>query len=102
VLRGDGFAVEMVSDGLAARERLAARSYDVVLSDLRMPGLDGAALHAWLAEAQPELAARVVFVTGDRLGGGTEAMLAATGQPVLTKPFAPAEVRRVVRVVAGS
>lgn len=102
VLRGDGFAVETVSDGLAARERLGTRSYDVVLSDLRMPGLDGAELHAWLAEAQPALAARVVFITGDRLGIGAEAMLAATGQPVLTKPFAPAEVRRVVRVVAGA
>jgi two-component system NtrC family sensor kinase len=102
VLRGDGFAVETVADGLAARERLGTRSYDVVLSDLRMPGLDGAELHAWLAEAQPALAARVVFITGDRLGTGAEAMLAATGQPVLTKPFAPAEVRRVVRVVAGA
>jgi two-component system NtrC family sensor kinase len=67
-----------------------------------MPGLDGAALHAWLREARPELAARVAFVTGDRLGAAAEASLAATGQPVLAKPFSPAEVRRVVRGLAGA
>lgn len=102
ILRGDGYVVETVSDGLAARERLANREFDVVVSDLRMPGLDGAALHAWLAEARPRLADRVVFVTGDRLGTGADALLAATGRPVLAKPFAPAEVRRVVRGVAGA
>ncbi len=102
ILRGDGFVVETAADGAAARERLAARSFDIVLSDLRMPGLDGAALHAWLTEARPALAARVVFVTGDRLGAGAEALLAATGRPVLAKPFSPAEVRRVVRTVAGT
>jgi two-component system NtrC family sensor kinase len=101
ILSGDGFAVDTVSDGQAARERLQVRGYDVVLSDLRMPGIDGAALHAWLAEAQPALAERLVFVTGDRLGTGADALLAATGRPVLAKPFAPAEVRRVVRAVAG-
>lgn len=101
ILRGDGFVVDTVSDGQAAKQRLADRGFDVVLSDLRMPGIDGAALHAWLAETRPELAARVVFVTGDRLGTGADALLAATGRPVLAKPFAPAEVRRVVRAVAG-
>jgi CheY-like chemotaxis protein len=57
ILRGDGFEVDSVHSGAAALERLRARDYDVILCDLRMPDMDGAALFRWLTRERPLLAA---------------------------------------------
>lgn len=101
ILRADGMLVETASDGAGAQTMLAEREVDLILTDLRMPGVDGMALHRWLAETRPELARRVVFVTGDRISTAIDIALRETGLPVLAKPFTPADVRRVVRAVGG-
>lgn len=101
ILRADGLLVETASDGAGAQAMLAGREVDLIVTDLRMPGVDGLALHRWLAEARPELAKRVVFVTGDRISTAIDIALRETGRPVLAKPFTPADVRRVVREVVG-
>lgn len=101
ILRADGIAVETASDGAGAQALLAEREVDLILTDLRMPGVDGMALHRWLVETRPALARRVVFVTGDRISTAIDIALRETGRPVLAKPFAPADVRRVVRTVMG-
>jgi PAS domain S-box-containing protein len=101
ILRADGIAVETASDGAGAQAILDTHDVDLILTDLRMPGVDGMALHRWLVETRPELAKRVVFVTGDRISTAIDIALRDTGRPVLAKPFAPADVRRVVREVVG-
>ena len=101
ILRADGMLVETASDGAGAQAMLGEREVDLILTDLRMPGVDGMALHRWLVETRPELARRVVFVTGDRISTSIDIALRETGRPVLAKPFAPADVRRVVREVVG-
>lgn len=62
-----GAAVEEAGDGLEALERIAAMNgeVDVLLADLRMPRMDGVALHRELRERYPPLADRVVFLSGD-------------------------------------
>ena len=67
-LRRDGFTVEVVSSGRMALARLESRSFDLVVSDLRMPDLDGPALLLALRQRHPELARRLVLITGDALG----------------------------------
>ena len=96
VLQADGFVVDVVASGREARTRLETREFDAILCDLRMPDVDGPALHSWLLEARPTLASRVLFVTGDTLGPSARRFLAAAGQPVLEKPFLPADLRRAV------
>ena len=59
---------------------------DVIVSDVRMPGLDGEQLLAHLRDSYPELAGRVVFITGDAISGGA-GKLESEGIPVLLKPF---------------
>ena len=91
-LQQRGHTVHTAAEGEAALRLLAADAYDVVLSDLRMPGLDGESL---LRRMRAEgIAGRVVFMTGDPSGAG--ALLAQPGIELLRKPMKLEDVVRVV------
>lgn len=91
----EGYRCEIAIGGAAARDRLAAgASYDLVVSDLRMPDMDGPQLHAWMLQHRPDLVDRLAFATGDTLGAGAATFLDQARRPVLEKPFTPEAVRR--------
>lgn len=96
MLQGQGLRCQIALDGAKAQALLRSRDYDVILCDLRMPVMDGRALHAWLAEHRPALCNRLAFITGDTLGQGQGGALAQLGRPILEKPFVSAEVRSLV------
>jgi DNA-binding NtrC family response regulator len=62
LLRAAGYEVEAIGDGDSAVRRLAAGGFDVVVSDISMPGLDGIALLRSLREKELDLP--VILVTG--------------------------------------
>lgn len=102
ILKADGHRVATAACGREALERMSTEPYDVVLTDLRMPDLDGQALYREIERRWPEKAARLVFITGDTLSPALLALAAGSGRPVIEKPFLPPEVRRVIaEVVAG-
>lgn len=68
----------------------------MILTDIRMPDLDGRALYREIEWRWPERAAQVVFVSGDTLSSALRAFAEESGRPVIEKPFLPSEVRRVV------
>ncbi len=81
-----------------ALDRLSAgEPFDLVLCDLMMPELSGMELWEALAAARPELARRVVFMTGGAFTDRAREFLAAVGQPQLGKPFQPQDLREQVR-----
>jgi PAS domain S-box-containing protein len=88
--------VVTAASGREALERLAAERYDVIVTDIRMPDVDGRALYREIERRWPTLAARVVFVTGDTLASALRDFVRESGRPVIEKPFLPSEVRRVV------
>jgi len=94
--------VVTVSSGREALERMAAEHYDVILTDIRMPDLDGRALYQEVERRWPEQAGRVVFVTGDTLTDALREFAAACGRPVIEKPFLPGDVRGVVAAITAS
>ena len=68
----------------------------MILTDIRMPDLDGRALYEEIERRWPGRTGRVVFVTGDTLASALREFVSASGRPVIEKPFLPSEVRRVV------
>jgi len=96
ILSGAHHRVVTASSGREALERLAVEHYDAILTDIRMPDIDGRALYEEIERRWPGLASRVVFVTGDILASALREFVTKSGRPVIEKPFLPGEVRRVV------
>jgi two-component system NtrC family sensor kinase len=92
-----GHEVVVVNSGAAALEAIAAASFDLVLSDVKMPGMSGFELHQEIKRRDAELAARVVFITGDTVTPATQARIAQIGNPYLTKPFAIENLESLIR-----
>lgn len=93
--------VEGVADGWEAIRLLEQRAFDVIISDVRMPGMSGREFLEWLRRHRPELVARLVFSTGDAFTPETATLLKESGVPTVAKPFDFAVLERVVREVAG-
>jgi CheY-like chemotaxis protein len=99
MLTREGFAAEVATSGEEALAELYRRSYDLVLSDIRMPDLDGPALLRRLQSDWPVLAERLIFVNGDTLGLGAGSVLDKLGRPVIEKPISPEDLCRVVQAM---
>ncbi|WPZ32929.1 PAS domain S-box protein [Thalassobaculum sp. OXR-137] len=96
----DGHTVDVVTSGRAALERLLFRQYDAILSDVRMPDLDGPALYSVICDRHPELLSRMAFVTGDTMSPAIRRFLDEAGRPYLEKPVMPAELRGLIARLA--
>jgi CheY-like chemotaxis protein len=73
--------------------------FDVILSDLMMPQMTGIELHAALVKIAPELAAKMVFMTGGAFSPSASSFLESASNPTIDKPFKPAALRRVVQTL---
>jgi len=96
ILMSAGHRVVTAASGREALERMGEERFDVILTDIRMPDLDGRALYREIERRWPERAARVVFVSGDTLTSTLRGFADESGRPVIEKPFLPSEVRRIV------
>jgi CheY-like chemotaxis protein len=102
VLEGHGYTVVPVESGAEALRLLESGNFHGVISDMRTPGgVDGAQVYAWIAEHRPELARRLVFITGDIANEETAATLRRTGAPCVEKPFRVHDFIAVVEKTLG-
>lgn len=99
ILLLDHHEVDTVRDGAEALYRIEQRAYDLIISDLQMPNLDGPGLYAALRKRFGESLPRVIFVTGHAEADQFVPFLAETGDPVLTKPFTVEDLRTLVQWV---
>ncbi len=82
-----GYEVATAESGAVALEMLATARFDAVITDLRMPDIDGVTLWREIEQRYPALAPRVVFVTGDSLSAGTQQFFKDTRAVYVEKPF---------------
>jgi PAS domain S-box-containing protein len=84
-----GWVVTQAEDGSRAYERLirASEPYDLVISDMRMPGFSGIELYSALSKLRPELLDRLLFCTGEIESAAVASFVAETNCRVLLKPF---------------
>jgi CheY-like chemotaxis protein len=101
VLGGHGYEVEMARDGDDALRLCEQGRYDLILSDLRMPKMDGAALYRALQEKYGLAMPRMIFVTGQAHALDYAGFLGVAAVPVLAKPFTVEDLRKAVTQVLG-
>jgi CheY-like chemotaxis protein len=80
----------------AARWLTSGNWYDIVLCDVVMPEMTGVELHERVHQVRPDLAARIVFVTGGITRADLRAALDGLPNLVLQKPFDLASLRELV------
>ncbi len=89
-----GAEVEEATDGVDGLGRLRVRAPDVILVDLRMPRMGGIELYAQLEQQRPDLAARVLFLSGDVSQLAEPGNTPVPRERVLVKPVELAELER--------
>jgi CheY-like chemotaxis protein len=97
ILAAEGYDIDTAPNGIVALERIAGKVYDLILSDLRMPELDGLGFYHELEQERPELLRRFVFITGTSEHPDYQGFLDEVRVPVLKKPFDMIELQRVAR-----
>ena len=96
VLKRDGHEVDSAADGAECLRRVEESRYDLVITDLRMPGLEGPALYHALRQRYAENPPRVIFMSANTGIEEYARFLADAGEPALEKPFNLADMRQVV------
>ncbi|MEO4042055.1 ATP-binding protein [Hoeflea sp. CAU 1731] len=102
ILKREGFQPDTAESGPDAVACLRRARYDIILSDLNMPGMDGRGLYEAVSEEFPEMLDRLGFITGDTMGQASQRLLEETGRPYLEKPVAPADLRELVGKLLGN
>ena len=93
----DGYTIETAATGDEALQRIASNRYDLIISDLCMPNTDGEALYRAVGDCYPELAGRIIFVTGDTVSTETRSFFESTCSRYVAKPFKIEEIKEVIR-----
>jgi two-component system NtrC family sensor kinase len=96
ILQMDGHLVDTARNGREALDYIAQRRYDVIITDIKMPDMNGRDLYRALLDLDQDLARRTIFITGDTVSPETRDFLQQVRNPCLAKPFRVREVRETI------
>ncbi|MBZ5501315.1 MAG: response regulator [Acidobacteriia bacterium] len=97
-----GYEVVPSSSAAGGVQLLASGDFHGVISDFRTPGgMNGADVHNWLQRNRPEMANRIIFITGDTASDETLTLLAQAGTPCVEKPFRVQQLMAAVEKTIG-
>ncbi len=101
ILRLDQHEVALASSGIEAADLIDRERFDIILTDMKMPGMDGAAFFRHVQEHDLDQARRIIFITGDTVSPETRGFLQGVSNPILSKPFKIGPLRDAIELVLG-
>jgi DNA-binding response OmpR family regulator len=81
-------ATDKANDGAEALVLLGKNKYDAIISDIRMPGVDGPKLYERAVAMDPSYSSKFLFMSGDLVRDSTQGFVSSLSCPCLAKPFA--------------
>ena len=96
LLEPEGHTVDIAINGAVALDKLKKREFDVIVSDLRMPVMDGPGLYEALGRELPSYLNRIIYVTGDTLSSHVQEFLSRHTVPLIEKPYRLSDVRQAI------
>jgi len=94
-----GYDAVVAADGESGLREIKQNHFDAAFFDWKMPGLNGRQIYERLRATNPDFCHRVIFITGDVVNEPMRKFLEDENRPCLTKPFALAELRNVIKTV---
>ena len=101
-LESAGYEVELARNGEAGLERIREREFDVIITDVQMPGMDGCEMCEQMVREYPDRKPLVVVVTGRSELEVREWSLEPANLVVIHKPVRVARVLELIREHLGS
>src|SRR5690606_31043966 len=96
LVQREGCVVETTTQGERAVELMSEKRFDIVISDWKMPGLNGIRIHEEISLRDPATANRMLFMTGDVVSETFQQFLKRHRRPCLSKPFSIEDFRKAV------
>lgn len=91
-----GYETDQALDSREAAGKLKDQKYDAIFLDMKMPLMDGRDFYRKIRDSFPDLADRIVFITGDVANPETLSFLKETGNLFIQKPFTIKEVKNLL------
>jgi CheY-like chemotaxis protein len=98
----EGYDVDTANNGIEALQKLERQRYDLIITDLHMPKLDGSGFYRELAQRKLHSLKRIIFLTGTAGASEEHRFVRESGVPVLFKPFNVSELIELVRRLLSS
>lgn len=98
----EGYDVDTANNGIEALQKLERQRYDLIITDLHMPKLDGSGFYRELAQRKLHSLKRIIFLTGTAGVSEEHRFVRESGVPVLFKPFNVSELIELVRRLLSS
>jgi signal transduction histidine kinase len=95
ILHSLGHQPDVTRYGQEALQKMTSQDYDLIICDMKMPGIDGRGVYHLLKNNRPELIDRLVFTSGDTMNEANRTFWEESGCPFLPKPFLLEEFQRV-------
>ncbi|MGD9317845.1 MAG: response regulator [Anaerolineae bacterium] len=97
ILQDQGFQVTAATEAEQALALLREARVDLIVSDIKMPSMDGQEFWQAVRDYDPDLADRIIFATGDSSAQRAQSFLEECGCAWIEKPFQAEELLRLIR-----